>query len=95
MWIKYTGEITYNSMQVRGFKPNTSRSLSEENAKYLLGTFPKLFKRSGPPPVKEVIEPISESEPKEEVVEEVPKVEETIVKDAKKDVEIPKKKGRK
>ena len=94
MWIKYTGEITYNSMQVRGFKPDTSRSVSEETAKYLLKEFPKLFHPSKPV-VEEVVKEAPKVETKEEVVEEVPKVEDTTIKDAKKKIETPVKKGRK
>lgn len=48
MWVKYTGKLTYNSMEVRGFKPNTSRSVSDEVGKYLLKEFPKLFHPSKP-----------------------------------------------
>ena len=66
MWVKYTGKITYNSMDVRGFKPNTSRSVSDELGKHLIKKFPKLFYPSKAEIVKEALKDEKKETPKEE-----------------------------
>lgn len=49
-------------MEVRGFKSDTSRSLSEDKANYLLKEFPKLFHPSKP---VVVVEEVPKDEKKE------------------------------
>ena len=43
MLIEYIGKFVYNSMNVKGFQPNTSRIVSEEVGTYLIKTFSKEF----------------------------------------------------
>ena len=78
MWVKYTGKITYNSMDVRGFKPDTSRSVSEEIGKHLIKKFPKKFHLTKAEVVKEAPkedEKVEKSEDKKkEKSEEVKKI---------------------
>ena len=80
MWIRYIGKKTYNSMDVREFKPDTSRSVPEVVGNHLLAKFPKLFKPTKPVPV-EVVK-VEEAKVEEAKVEEV-KVEEEVKKDKK------------
>jgi len=66
LWVKYTGKITYNSMEVRGFKPDTGRNLNEDVAKHLLKKFPKLFHPSKAEVIRESLKVENEEKPKEE-----------------------------
>ena len=59
-------------MDVRGFKPDTSRSVSEEIGKHLIKKFPKLFHFTKAEVVKEA--------PKEDEKKETPKEEKKEVK---------------
>jgi shikimate kinase len=75
VWIKYTGELPYNSMEIRGVLPGSKNDIKESLAKKLIKKRPKWFKScSAPivPPKKgsgaEVIdEPVVETKEKEEV----------------------------
>jgi len=73
MWIKYVGKEPYNSMDVRNFMPDTSRSVPDVVGQHLLKKFPTLFK-----PTK----PVEKAKVEEIKVEEI-KVEEEIKKDKK------------
>jgi len=44
MWIKNVSDRTYNSMELRDFKPGTKLNLGGKLCTYLLKTFPKWFK---------------------------------------------------
>lgn len=70
LWVKYTGKITYNSIEVRGFQPGTSRSLSDDVAKHLIKKFPKLFHSSKAEVVKEEPKDVKEEPSNEEKKEE-------------------------
>jgi len=79
VWIKYTGELPYNSMVIRGVLPGSKNDIKKSLAEELVKKRPNLFKFCSAPIVKpkkgseaQVIdEPVVETKTKEK--EEVKK----------------------
>ena len=75
MWIKYTGELPYNSMEIRGVLPGSKNDIPKKLAEALVKKRPNLFKFCSAPIVKpkkgseaQVIdEPVVKTEKKDEV----------------------------
>lgn len=49
MWIKYTGKIPYNSMELRGVPPGSKHDIKDSLAKKLIAKRPKWFKPCSKP----------------------------------------------
>jgi hypothetical protein len=71
LWIKYTGKLPYNSMELRDVQPESRIEVKESLGNKLIKKRPKWFKSCSAPkkgPGAEVIdEPIVETKKKDEV----------------------------